>query len=135
VIDNLPADTMPRLLGRTTTSALILGAVAFLMAVLLGSPLGAVGVAVGMGLSILNLRFMFRQIINADATQERTTKEVRRQLGGRTLARLGVLTVIAIGALIISTPLGVGIVVGLVLYQVVFVANVLRVMLAQGGIN
>ena len=135
MLDNLPADTLPRLLGRTTISTLVVGSIAFVVALLLNQPLGAVGVAAGIGLSIANLRIMFRQVTKVETTGERTTKEVRRQLGGRTLGRLGVLTVIAIGALLLSPPLGVGIVVGLVLYQIVFVANVLKVVVAQGGLN
>jgi hypothetical protein len=135
VLENLPADTLPRLLGRTTVSAIIVGSVGFAVAVLLGSPMGALGVAVGIALALLNLRVMVRQVARVEASGEGSTKVVRRQLGGRSIARLGVLTVIAIGALIISAPLGVGIVTGLVLYQLVFLANVLRVAVAQGSLN
>jgi hypothetical protein len=135
VLENLPADTLPRLLSRTTLSALIVGAAGVVVAVLLGSPLGAIGVAIGMALALGNLRLMVRQVAHVEAGGEGTSKSVRRQLGGRSMARLGVLTVIAIGALIISAPLGVGIVSGLVLYQIVFIANVLRVAVAQGSLH
>jgi hypothetical protein len=135
VLENLPADTLPRLLSRTTVSALIVGAAGFAVAVLLGSPMGAVGIAIGLSLALLNLRVMVRQVAHVEAGGEVSTKKVRRQLGGRSMVRLGVLTVIAIGALIISAPLGIGIVSGLVMYQLVFLANVLRVAVAQGSLN
>jgi hypothetical protein len=135
VLENLPADTLPRLLRRTTISALIVGAIGFFVAVLLNSPAGAIGVVIGIGLAIINLRFLDRQVAKVETDGETSTKRVRRQLGGRTVSRLAVLTVIAIGALVISPPLGIGIVSGLVLYQIVFVANVLRIVAAQGGVE
>jgi ATP synthase I subunit len=135
VLENLPADTLPRLLGRITIAAVIVGAIGFGVAVLLGTPIGAVGLVVGVALSIGNLRLLARQVSHAQVDGEASTKKLRRQLGGRTIVRLGVLTAIVLVALAISTPLGVGIVAGLVLYQVVFVANVFRVVVAQGGLH
>jgi hypothetical protein len=41
-------------------------------------------------------------------------------------------TVLVFGGLFLSTPLGLGIVAGLVLYQIVFVANLLKVVMGQG---
>jgi len=43
-----------------------------------------------------------------------------------------VMTVVAIGALLLDTALGIGIVAGLVIYQIVFVVNVLGVVAKQG---
>ena len=43
-----------------------------------------------------------------------------------------ILTAIAGGGLLISAPLGIGIVSGLVLYQIMFVLNVFRVIVVQG---
>ena len=41
----------------------------------------------------------------------------------------------AVGFVVIDAPLGIGIVVGLVLFQLAFIVNVIRAMLAQGGVG
>ena len=132
MLDNLPVTTLPNLLRRTTVSALIAGCGGFIVAAFLGSAFGALGVALGLVLSFMNLRFLLRQVNKVEARGEQTPKEVRRQLGGRTLGRLMILTAIAGGGLLISAPLGIGIVSGLVLYQIMFVLNVFRVIVVQG---
>ncbi len=135
MLENLSPDTLPRLLRRTTVSALLVGAVGFVVALFVAPPLGAVGVALGLVLAVINLRFLDRQVAKVETSGEQSTKAVRRQLGGRTISRLALMTAIVIGAMWISSPLGIGIVAGLVLYQIVFVANVFRVVAAQGGIE
>ena len=134
MLENLPTNTLPRLLRRTTLSALAVGLVGFVVAIFVAPPLGALGVALGVALAIVNLRFLDRQASRVELQGEQTSKAVRRQLGGKTLGRIVVMTAIALLFLWLNAPLGIGIVAGLVLYQIVFVANVLRVMASQGGI-
>jgi hypothetical protein len=133
VLENLPTNTLPRLLRRTTLSALAVGVVGFVVALFIAPPLGALGVALGVALAIVNLRFLDRQAARVELKGEQSSKAVRRQLGGKTTGRLIVMTVVALFFLWLNAPLGVGIVTGLVLYQIVFVVNVLRVMANQGG--
>lgn len=133
MLENLPTNTLPRLLRRTTLSALAVGLVGFVVAIFVAPPLGALGVALGVALAIVNLRFLDRQASRVELQGEQTSKAVRRQLGGKTLGRIVVMTAIALLFLWLNAPLGIGIVAGLVLYQIVFVANVLRVMASQGG--
>ncbi len=135
VLENLPVNTLPQLLRRTVISALIVGFVGFVGALFVAPPLGALGVAIGVGLAILNLRFLDHQAARVELQGEQSSKAVRRQLGGRTTGRLAVLTVVIIGVLFLNGPLGIGIVSGLVLYQIVFVINVFRVVSGQGGIE
>jgi hypothetical protein len=45
------------------------------------------------------------------------------------------MTVIVLIVVFIYAPLGIGIVSGLVLYQLVFVANVMRIVTNQGGVE
>jgi hypothetical protein len=134
VLENLPTNTLPRLLRRTTLSALAVGVVGFVVALFIAPPLGALGVALGVALAIVNLRFLDRQAARVELKGEQSSKAVRRQLGGKTTGRLIVMTVVALFFLWLNAPLGVGIVTGLVLYQIVFVVNVLRVMANQGGL-
>jgi hypothetical protein len=133
VLDNLAPDTLPRLLRRTTLSALIVGVLGFVVALLIAPPLGAVGEALGVAAAIVNLRLLDRQVARVELGGEQSTKAVRRRLGARTMSRLGAMTVVVVLAVLLSAPLGIGIVSGLVLYQIVFVANVFRIVATQGG--
>jgi ABC-type transport system involved in multi-copper enzyme maturation permease subunit len=135
VLENLPTDTLPRLLRRTTLSAVAVGAVGFLIAIFIAPPTAALGVAVGIALAIVNFRQLVRQTGLVEVKGEQNTKVVRRQLGGRTAARLAALTVIVLAMLWLNAPLGIGIVSGLVIYQIVFVFSVLRVVANQGGVQ
>jgi hypothetical protein len=110
------------------------GLVGFVVAIFVAPPLAALGVALGVAGAILNLRFLDRQAAHVELRGEQSTKAVRRQLGGKTTARLVVVTVVVLGFVWLNAPFGIGIVSGLVLYQIVFVANVLRVVANQGGL-
>jgi hypothetical protein len=89
----------------------------------------------GVGLAVGNLRFLDRQASRVELQGEQSTKAVRRQLGGKTTLRLAVVTVVILGFVVLNAPLGIGIVAGLVLYQIVFVMNVMRVVASQGGLQ
>lgn len=135
MLDNLPTDTLPRLLRRTTLSAVGAGAVGFFVALFFFPPLSALGIVIGVTMAVLNLRFLDAQAAKVELRGEQSTKAVRRQLGSKTTLRLAVMTVVVIGAVFLSAALGIGIVSGLVLYQLVFVVNVMRVVTSQGGIG
>ena len=133
MLENLPTNTLPRLLRRTTLSAVAVGLVGFVVAIFVAPPLAALGVALGVGLAIVNLRFLDHQAARVELRGEQSSKAVRRQLGGKTTGRLVVMTIVVLGLVWLNAPLGIGIVTGLVLYQIVFVVNVLRVVAGQGG--
>ena len=135
VLENLPTDTLPRLLRRTTLSAIIVGVVGFAVAIFVAPPLAALGVVIGVAMAIMNLRLLDGQTAKVEMRGEQSTKAVRRQLGGRTTLRLVVMTVVVLAAVFLNAPLGIGIVSGLVLYQLVFVVNVMRVVTSQGGLG
>lgn len=134
MLENLPPDTLPRLLRRTILSAIIVGFVGFIVAVLVAPPLSALGLVIGVGLAILNLRYLDRQAARVELKGEQSSKAVRRQLGGKTTGRLAIMTVVVLAVVWLNAPLGIGIVSGLVLYQIVFVVNVMRVVANQGGL-
>ncbi len=134
MLENLPPNTLPRLLRRTTLSAIIVGFVGFLVALFVATPLSALGVLIGVTLAIFNLRYLDRQAARVELKGEQNSKAIRRQLGTGTTTRLAVVTVIIIGCVFLNAPLGIGIVAGLVLYQIVFVTNVMRVVANHGGL-
>lgn len=135
MLDNLPTDTLPRLLRRTTLSAVGAGAVGFIVALLLFPPLSALGIVIGVAMAILNLRFLDAQAAKVELRGDQSTKAVRRQLGSKTTLRLAIMTVVVIAAVFLSAALGIGIVSGLVIYQIVFVINVMRAVTGSGGIE
>ena len=53
-------------------------------------------------------------------------------MGTKSVTRLAVITVIAIGLLFLNGALGIGTVIGLVIFQLFFVLNVGRVVMSQG---
>jgi hypothetical protein len=116
-------------------SAIIVGFVGFIVAIFVAPPLAALGLVIGVGLAIVNLRFLDRQAARVELQGEQNSKAIRRQLGGKTVGRLAVMTVVILLLVWLDAPLGIGIVAGLVLYQIVFVANVLRVVSNQGGVE
>jgi len=133
VLENLSPDVLPRLLRRTTLWAMAVGLIAFIASCYLAPVVGSFGIFIGVGLAIFNFRFLDRQAAKVELKGEQSTKAVRRQMGAKTLSRLGVITGIVILAIVIQAPLGIGIVVGLVLYQLTFVVNVMRVVAKSGG--
>ena len=129
----LDASVLQRLLRRTVMLTLIVGGAGVIIAIVLGSALGAVGLVVGLSLAILNLRFLDAGVAKVEGSGEGSSKVVKKMLRTKTAWRLAALTVIAIGALFLSTPLGMGIVIGLVVFQILFVIAVARIVFAQGG--
>lgn len=135
MLDNLPTDTLPRLLRRTTVSAVAAGAVGFIVAIIVAPPLAALGLVIGVAMAILNLRFLDRQAAQVELRGEQGTKAIRRQLGSKTTLRLAAMTLIVIVVVFLNAPLGIGTVSGLVIYQIVFVVNVMRAVTGSGGVE
>jgi hypothetical protein len=129
---DLEVGALTRVLRPTMLVAIVLGAVGAGIALLLSQPLAAVGIVIGVGLAILNLRSLGAGVVKVEINGEADNKVVRRILRTRSFVRLAILTVIAIGALLISPMLGLGIVVGLVVFQLSFVVNAGRAIMREG---
>ncbi|NNN02451.1 MAG: hypothetical protein HKL87_00390 [Acidimicrobiaceae bacterium] len=138
MLDDLAPTALPRLLRRTVWSALVLGTVGFVVAVLI-SPLAGLGEALGVVLAILNLRQTDKQIaameVRVSGDVDPNVKALRRQLRPKVIGRLGIVTLLVFGALFLSRALGLGIVTGLIIYYVVFVINVYGVVANQRGLD
>jgi hypothetical protein len=61
-----------------------------------------------------------------------SNKVLRRAMGTKSVTRLGIITVICIGLLLLNGALGIGAVAGLVIFQLLFVVNVGRIVMSQG---
>jgi hypothetical protein len=136
---DLGGDALAKVLRRTVVSALIVGVCAVVVALLLSAPWFALGLALGLGMAVVNLRFLDAGVAklqtgaDTNETEEGVSNKVlRRAIGTKSVTRLGVITAIAIGLLLLNGALGIGAVAGLVIFQLLFVVNVGRVVVSQG---
>jgi hypothetical protein len=118
--------TLTRMMRRTMLMSLAVGAGAVIVAFMVAPPLAGLGIALGLGLAILNLRAMDAGVAKVETKGTTNRKVLRRLLGTRTATRLAVITAIAIGLVLLSPPLGMGVIIGLVIFQLVFVMNAAR---------
>lgn len=132
MLADLQVGALTRVLRPTMLVAVAFGVVGVAVALLLNEPFAALGLAVGIGLGILNLRMLAAGVVKVEIEGEQNGKIIKRILRTRSALRLVALTVIAIGAVLISPPLGMGVVIGLVIFQLSFVINAGRAVLREG---
>jgi hypothetical protein len=131
-LSDLEGTALAKVLRRTVVSALIVGVGAVIIALLLSQPWAALGIVIGLGLAILNLRFLDSGVAKVQTKGETDRKVLRRAMGTKSVTRLAVITAICIGLLFLEGPLGIGSVLGLVIFQILFVVNVGRVLVSSG---
>jgi ATP synthase I chain len=131
-LSGLGGNALAKVLRRTIVSSLIVGVAAVLIALLLSQPWAALGLAFGLTIAVLNLRFLDAGVAKLNTSGETNNKVLRRALGTKSVTRLGVITIICIGLLLLNGALGIGAVAGLVIFQLLFVVNVGRVIISQG---
>ena len=131
-LSGLGGNALAKVLRRTIVSALIVGIAAVLIALLLSQPWAALGLAIGLTIAVLNLRFLDAGVAKLNTSGETNNKVLRRALGTKSVTRLGVITVLCIGLLLLNGALGIGAVAGLVIFQLLFVVNVGRIIISQG---
>jgi hypothetical protein len=131
--DILGQFTLPelsKLLKRTMFSALAVGVVALLAGGLAGYILFGLGVAIGLGLGAANTRVLIRQATEAGASQSRHPVRV---LASQSAFRLGAITAVAIGLLVMSRQLGIGTVAGALVFNFGFLVNSIVIILRKGS--
>jgi hypothetical protein len=131
-LSDLGGNALAKVLRRTIVSALIVGVIAIVLALLFSQPWAALGLAIGLGMAIVNLRFLDAGVAKLNTGEETTNKVLRRAIATKSVTRLGAITVIAVGLLLLNGALGIGAVAGLVIFQLLFVVNVGRVVISQG---
>ena len=131
-LSGLGGNALAKVLRRTIVSALIVGIAAVLIALLLSQPWAALGLAFGLSIAVVNLRFLDAGVAKLNTSGETNNKVLRRALGTKSVTRLGIITVLCIGLLLLNGALGIGAVAGLVIFQLLFVVNVGRVIISQG---
>jgi hypothetical protein len=120
---------IPAVSRRTVTAALIIGVAGLVGCISFGKPMIGLGACIGLALGTLNFRLVGASVIKVG---KREDENKRRPLALNTVGRLGVISVITIGLLLLSFQLGFGVLAGLAVFQLVLLANVARSMMKFG---
>jgi hypothetical protein len=125
---------LARVSRHTMVSAVVVGTVGLVGAVLLQAPWVGLGIALGVAIGIGNFRLIVKSVAKVGA---REGINHRRPLAANTLLRLGTITVVALGLCFLNLQLGMGVLAGLGIFQVVLLANMARSMFktGQGGVG
>lgn len=115
---------------RTMVGALVVGVCGLVVALLFSQPWVALGLCIGLGLGMANFRLIVHSVIRVG---RRMSGSKRRPLAMNTLSRLMLMTLVALVLLWFVPPLGLGIVGGLAIFQVLLLVNVVRAMLKAGA--
>ena len=129
---DLEVGALSRIMRPTILSAVVAGVIAVGVALLLSSTPAAVGIVIGIAVAILNVRMLGARVTKVETDGTDDNKVVRKILRRGSAVRLLVVTVVAIGLVLIDPPLGIGMVVGLVIFQIAFVVNAGRAVLSAG---
>ena len=125
--------SMTKVLRSTIVSSVIMGTGVILVALAFYPPFSAVGIVLGVIGAWLNMRFLDRSIGKISLEEGVSMKSLRRRVRGPVLIRLGILTAGVLGLVILYSPVGIGSLVGLVVFQFCFIVNLGRAQLASGG--
>jgi ATP synthase I subunit len=101
-------------LRRSALVSVALGVAALAVTAVLGYPLMGMFGCIGLGLGAYNNRLLQQSVLRFAANSETTKKEFRRGVMGR----LGAITLIAIACGVVVRPDGLGVFVGLAVFQV-----------------
>jgi uncharacterized membrane protein len=129
-LTDLQAGTLEKILRPTVFTAIGIGFVGAMIAWWLGAPLASYGIAFGVAAAILNVRILGKGVMNAQ-TDEPDGKQIKGLLRNSSAVRLVLITAIVIGLVLWLPPLGIGAMVGLVVFQIAFVVNAGRAVLSS----
>ena len=126
MITAFPLTEIDRIMRRTVIAAIVVGVVGAAASVVLGQPLVAPGIALGLGLALANHR-----VFQSSALRFTTPEGVvnRKPFAGSVALRLGACTAVAIGLMIVERPMGWGVIAGLASFQALMLANALVALL------
>ncbi len=117
---------------RTTSMALVVGVAALIASVSFGNVLVGLGACIGLGLGLFNFRMIGNSVARVAASE---VENKRRPLALNTLGRLGIITVVAIGLMLVSHSLGWGVFGGLFVFQIILLTNAARSMAKAGPMS
>jgi hypothetical protein len=111
---------------RTTLGALVVGTVALVGLGLLDYALVGLGICLGLAIALGNFRLIQAATVRATRSAR---EDKRRPLALNTLGRMIAITVVALGLVFLSHQLGLGVLIGLAVFQFMLLTNVVMAML------
>jgi hypothetical protein len=129
VLGQFSLPELSRLLKRTVFAAIGVGAVALVVAGVLGYVVFGLGVCLGLGLGILNIRLIIQQTGRVTASE---TPNRVRALASLTVFRIGLMTAAIIVLALVAQQLGFGTLGGVAVFYFVFLANLIVPLLKKG---
>jgi hypothetical protein len=97
-----------------------------------GYALAGLGLCIGMFVGVVNLRLVQTSVARVAASGH---VKPRRPLALHTFVRLAGLTAVAIGMLVFKAPVGVGMLVGMMIFQFTFLANLAKAVFGAGRMS
>ena len=88
-LSDIGGNALAKVLRRTVISSLIVGAAGIIIVLFLGSFWAALGLVIGLGMAILNLRFLDAGVAKLKTDGEENNKFLRRAIGTKSVTRLG----------------------------------------------
>ena len=84
-LSDLGGNALAKVLRRTVVSAIIVGAAAVIIMLLLSVPWAALGVVLGLGMALVNLRFLDAGVAKLHTDGETNNKVLRRAMGTKSI--------------------------------------------------
>jgi hypothetical protein len=119
-----------RLMRRAVFGAVGIGIVALVVSAVLGHVLAGLGVCIGLGIGLVNIRMVTRSVSRVAASE---IEKPKRVIATRAVYRLVATTAVVIVLVVASTTLGIATAGGIALFYLVLVANLVRALL--GGMT
>lgn len=120
VLGALPVSGVEHIVRRTLVSAAAAGVVLAVVAVLIGYPLAAPGVLLGLAMAVANHR-VFQSTAMRFTTPDGAL--ARKPFAGSVLLRLGACTAVAVVLLVFIRSMGFGVIAGLAVFQAAMLVN------------
>lgn len=129
LFEQFPLPEIARLLRRTVFAALAVGIVALGISAALTHILAGVGVCIGLGIGLVNIRLVTRSVAKVNLEQPERPKRV---LASKTMYRLVFTTILVIALALASVELGIGTAAGISLFYLLLVFNLIVALLHSG---
>jgi hypothetical protein len=123
LFEQLPIPEIARLVRRSAVGSIVLGVIALVTGALVGHALAGLGICVGLGIGLVNIRLITRSVSAVSAAAPAKPTKV---LATRALGRLGVSTLVLVGLTVASVSVGLGAAAGIALYYLLFVVSLVR---------
>jgi len=120
VLANFPITQVDQIMRRTLYSAVAVVILGVTAAIVLGAPLVAPGLVIGLGMAVINHR-IFQGSAMRFITDEGTV--ARKPFAGSVFMRLGACTVVALLLLVFVQPMGWGVIGALAVFQALLLLN------------